>query len=396
MTPRTVYIYGNLDFLGKSAATKRMLYYAKALANQDNAVYLVSCSSNKFTQEDFIEVAPNIFILEKKKLTYSLFFSLSFLRHFNKFSNDKAGEKVFLIYPQSWFNLELLTVLYFILLKKRIVFYELNEVKKYSPAFHEPQSIKKIKYAIKTLVFKSKFIIMDYLMRFYEGLVCISTNIETYGKKYNKNTIYIPILTNPEIEPELSSTVYERKNTINIGFSGSIVPSKENLFQFIDVVIKAHENGHKVTFNLCGNGSKKDIKRLAKKESDIVIYHGNLDEKELSSFLLQQDILVLPRGFTLQNKYGFSTKLSDYLNHKKVILCTDISDNSLYIKNGFNGFVVKPDDMEMMYERLVYIIENFSTIKEAIIENAFQTSREKFDYRLYEKSLQLFLNQRSS
>ncbi|MFS4493384.1 glycosyltransferase [Maribacter sp. 2308TA10-17] len=396
MTPRTIYIYGNLDFMGKSAATKRMLYYAKALANQDNAVYLVSCSSNKFTQEDFVEVAPKIFILEKKKLTYSLFSSLSFLRHLYRFSNDKAGEKVFLIYPQSWFNLELLTVLYFILVKKRNVFYELNEVKKYSPAFHEPQSIKKIKYAIKTIVFKSKFIIMDSLMRFYDGLVCISTSIETYGKKYNKNTIYIPILTNPKIEPELSSTVYARRNTVNIGFSGSIVPSKENLFQFIDVVLRVHDSGRKVTFNLCGTGSKKDLKRLAEKEGETIVYHGNLDENELSSFLLQQDILVLPRGFTLQNKYGFSTKLSDYLNHKKVILCTDISDNSLYIKNGLNGFVVEPDDMQMMHERLVYIIENFSTIKDSIIENAFQTSREKFDYRLYEKSLQLFLNQRPS
>ena len=34
-------------------------------------------------------------------------------------------------------------------------------------------------------------------------------------------------------------------------------------------------------------------------------YFGNLNAKELSTFLNQQQLLVIPRGYTLQNHYGF-------------------------------------------------------------------------------------------
>ena len=391
MTTFTHFIFANLDFNGKSAAAKRMHYYAKAIADQNNAVYLITSCSNKFDQNDFVEVLPNFFILNNFKPAYSLFLSLRFLRHLYRFSLDKDGEKVFMIYPLTWFNLELITPFYLIFLKKCSVFYEFNEVKKYSPAFHEPQSFKKIKYAIKTLVHKSRFIVMDYLMRFYKGLVCISKDIEDYGKGYNKNTLRVPILTDPEITIAPSKVSYSKNKVFNIGFSGSILPSKENLFEFISVVEKAKINGYDVGLNLCGSVTEKNLKLITENREDLITYHGNLNETELSNFLIQQEVLVLPRGFTLQNKYGFSTKLSDYLNHKKVILITDISDNGLYIKDGFNGFVVEPNNAEMMYDRLTYIIDNFETVKESIIENAFNTSKDKFDYRLYKGALQAFL-----
>ncbi|MDH3697401.1 MAG: hypothetical protein OEQ81_01975, partial [Flavobacteriaceae bacterium] len=69
-------------------------------------------------------------------------------------------------------------------------------------------------------------------MAFYEGLICISTNIEDYGKRYNKNTLRIPILTDPDITIKTSGATYTKNNLFNIGFSGSIVPSKENLLEF--------------------------------------------------------------------------------------------------------------------------------------------------------------------
>ena len=393
MAAHNFYIYGNIDFAAKNAGAKRMLYYAKALADQDHIVYLISSCSFRFTQNDFIEVAPNILVLENKKLSNKSFFALVFLRRLYRFSKSNEGQASFIVYPQSYFFLELFTVLYLIFLKKRDLYYELNEVKKYSSIFHVPQSIWKWKYAIKTLVFKTKFIVMDNLMSYYDGLICISTNIEVYGKRYNKNTLRIPILTNPDITIKTSGETYTKNDFFNIGFSGSIVPSKENLFEFVEIVKQANKINYKVAFNLCGTISKKDYKILIGDENNesTIKYYGNLNEKELSTFLNQQDILVIPRGYNLQNKYGFSTKLSDYLNHQKVILITDISDNRLYIKDGVNGFVVPPNNKKMMYEKLIGIIENFNDIEESIIANAYITSKDKFDYRLYKESLQTFL-----
>ncbi|MDH3795811.1 MAG: glycosyltransferase [Flavobacteriaceae bacterium] len=387
------YIYSNCDYSTKSAAATRMMYYAKALADEENNVYLVSCCSSKLAQDKFVEIEPNIFVLEKKKLTQNYFSTLTFLIDLNNFSKNKSAKNTFILDPYSRFYIQFITVFYMIFIKKNKVYYELNEVVKHTSYFHNPISLKRIKYSLKKILHRPIFTITDTLMAFYEGLICISTNIEDYGKRYNKNTLRIPILTDPDITIKTSGATYTKNNLFNIGFSGSIVPSKENLLEFAEIVKQANENSYKVAFNLCGTISKRDHQLLIEDKNDdnTIKYYGNLNQKEFSTFLYQQDLLVIPRGYTLQNRYGFSTKLSDYLNHKRVILITDVSDNKLYIKDGVNGFVVPPNNKKLMYEKLIYIIENFKEIEESIKANAYKTSKEKFDYRLYKKPLQNFL-----
>jgi glycosyltransferase involved in cell wall biosynthesis len=393
-----IYIYGTLDFIGKSAAAKRMMYYAKALADDKKNVYLAGCSDSKITIENFIEIEPGIFVLENKSPTKSIFGSLSFLRKLHFFSKANKNPAAFILYPQSFFYLELWSVIYMIFIKKNQVYYELNEVKKYYLFLYKSISSSKTKAFLTIIIRKIHFSIMDYLMQFHAGLICISTNIETYGKNYNRNTIRIPILTNPRLQINKTDKLYADSNCFNIGFSGSIVPEKENLLEFIVVINKALDNGFHIKFNLCGTITKKNFNIIldACNSKESITYHGNLDQNELSNFLTQQDLLVIPRGNTLQNKYGFSTKLSDYLNHQKIILITDISDNSLYIKDEVNGFIVDPNNSKMMYDKLIYIIKNFAELETEIIENAFKTSKESFDYKLYKSELQLFLKPKSS
>lgn len=393
MTVHNFYIYSNCDYSVKSAATTRMLYYAKALADTENRVYMVSCCSDKLIQDKFLEIEPNIFVLEKKKLTDKYFSIISFLVVLNNFSKSKEGENTFILDPYSYFFIQVMSVFYMIIMKKHKVYYELNEVVKYSSYFHDPISLRRIKYSLKKMLYRPIFKIADALMSYYAGLICISTNIEAYGKRYNKNTLIIPILTDPEIKINTSQKKYAKIGFFNIGFSGSIVPSKENLLEFVEVVNKLQENGYMIAFNLCGTISKRDHLALIGNGDmeNTIKYYGNLDERELSAFLSQQNLLVIPRGFTLQNNFGFSTKLSDYLNHKKVVLVTDISDNGLYIQNGVNGFVVPPDNMKKMYEMLIYIMKNFDDFEESIIANAYQTSKNKLDHRLYKEKLSAFL-----
>jgi len=393
MTTHNFYIYSNCDFTSKSAAATRMRYYARAISNESNRVYLLSCCSTNFKHDDFLEAEPHVFIHKNKRLTRNLFSTISFLKKLTVFSKSNKGTETFILYPYPHIFLELLSVLYLIFIKRKNVYYELNEVRKYTSDYHETMSFKRIYYSLKKIKNKTAFILLDKLLPFFTGLICISTNIETYGQQYNKNTFRIPILTDPNITTETSKIEFARKGSFNIGFSGSILPSKENLISFISGINKLLENNYDIAFNLCGFIKPEDQKLLIEDLDihDRINYYGNLGKAELSAFLNQQDLLVLPRGFSLQNKYGFSTKLSDYLNHQKVILATDISDNGLYITDGFNGFIVAPDNEEMMYEKLKYIIENFEEIKAPIIANAYKTSKEEFDYRLFRKSLPSFL-----
>lgn len=373
-----------------------MLYYAQAIANSNTSVYLVTCSSSAITKENFTEVFDNVFILKNNTITQSFSGTYRFVKNLYTFSKNAASERVFLFYPSPLVYLEVLALYYLKFLKKCNVYYELNEVRKHSSTFHKKLSIKRLKYSVKKLIYKSVFTSLESCLSFYDGLICISTAIQDYGKKYNSKTIRIPILTNPYLEKEYSNTIYHKKDSFNIGFSGSIQPDKENLLNFFKVLGKLKSDNIDFTLNLCGILKKQHeellLNRVATElniKSNIKFY-GNLNAKELSTFLSQQQLLIIPRGFTLQNNYGFSTKLSDYLDHGKPILVTNVSDNKLFIKDGENGFIVPTDDNEKMYQKLKHIVTNYKDIHEIIEENANETSKISFYYKNFSNEFHNF------
>src|SRR5690606_7743318 len=110
--------------------------------------------------------------------------------------------------------------------KKYPVFYELNEVRKYASSYEAPMTFYRVQYSIKKIIFNIICSCVEPLLRFYDGLICISTEIEHYGRRYNKNTMRVPILTDPDLRVEISKKEYFTKGSFNIGFSGSIHPIK--------------------------------------------------------------------------------------------------------------------------------------------------------------------------
>lgn len=393
MKRHSFYIYSNVDFSEPSAGTTRMLYYAKALADDTHHVYLVSCCSNSFTDENFKELEPNIFVLEKKKPTTNFFRTFSFVRKLFTYSKRKEGDKTFIYYPFPLVFLELMALFYLKGIRRQAVYSELNEIPKHTSSFHAPMSIKNPKYSFKKILFKTVFTIMEPVLFFYDGIICISTAMEKYGSQFNKNTLRIPILTDPDASVEKSDNIFFTQDAFNIGFSGSIHGTKEDLDNFMSVISKIKKQGHHISFNLCGHiFSRYESEFLKKCNSRSELnYYGNLNKNDLAAFLSQQDLLVVPRGYSVQNKYGFSTKLSDYLNHQKMVLVTDISDNKLYIKDGTNGFIVPPNNPELMYEKLIYIITNYPELSKRIVPNAIETSKNEFYYLNYRKVLRSFL-----
>jgi glycosyltransferase involved in cell wall biosynthesis len=375
----------------------RMLYYAQALANENTAVYLMTCSASPITKNLFKEVYPNVFILKNNTITQSFFGTFRFIMNLFKFSQEAVKEKAFIFYPSPLVYLEIIALFYLKFIKKCQLYYELNEVRKYSSTFHKKTSFKHLKYSIKKIIYKSVFSVLEFFLRYYDGLICISTSIESYGKKFNHSTIRIPILTNPDLKKDPSFKIYSQKDTFNIGFSGSIHPVKENLLNFFKVLEDLNKNNYNFTFNMCGHIQKEHHDLLfdqMAKDLNIkqnIKYYGNLDAKELSTFLNQQQLLVIPRGYTLQNNYGFSTKLSDYLDHGKPILVTDISDNKLFIIDGLNGFIVPTDDNDKMYNKLMYIINNYDRMFDSIQKKANETSRNSFYYKNFSELLYEFL-----
>ena len=78
-----------------------------------------------------------------------------------------------------------------------------------------------------------------------------------------------------------------------------------------------------------------------------------------------------------------SHKLSEYLVSGIPVLVTDVSDNALYIRDGFNGYIITPGSASVMADKILEIIRDYNWEAKILVENAYQTVREKFDYRLF-------------
>jgi glycosyltransferase involved in cell wall biosynthesis len=113
---------------------------------------------------------------------------------------------------------------------------------------------------------------------------------------------------------------------------------------------------------------------------------GNIDPSELPDEFRKYNLLILPRTLNKRTKFGFSTKLSEYLVSGIPILITDVSDNALYIKDGFNGYIVPPGSAQAMADKIQKIIREYNWQSPEVVKNAYNTVREYFDYRLYSKA----------
>ena len=105
----------------------------------------------------------------------------------------------------------------------------------------------------------------------------------------------------------------------------------------------------------------------------------------------QQNILILARPQNLQTRFGFSTKLAEYMASGVAVLTTDVSDNLLFIKDGENGFIADSYKAEKVADKLFDIVNNKKYLDKKIIECANVTATKYFNSKKYKDKLARFL-----
>jgi glycosyltransferase involved in cell wall biosynthesis len=284
-------------------------------------------------------------------------------------------------------------VLILVLVGKKKVYYEANEVRKHT-AFLDSENSSFASSFKRKLTFY-KYSMSERLTKYFTGLFCISTNIQTYFEKWNSNTLRIPILSNNN-GLSYRKKGYSGKEPFRICLAGSISIAKENMLEFVDAVSEVVNAKYEIEINLYGPVSGNDLEILkeyaySKNHKNLINYRGLINHRDLNKVLQEQHLLVLPRGNNLQNYYGFSTKLSEYLITGVPCLITDVSDNALYVKDGVNGFVVPPNDVVAMANKIRYIILNYSSLASTIGENALDTVNKELSYRVHSEKISSFL-----
>ena len=89
-----------------------------------------------------------------------------------------------------------------------------------------------------------------------------------------------------------------------------------------------------------------------------IVFTGVVSSGQMPQLLKDAVVLALARPDNLQAKYGFPTKLGEYLLTENPVVVTSVGDIPLFLKDGVSALISEPSNVEMFAEKLLWALEN--------------------------------------
>jgi len=122
-----------------------------------------------------------------------------------------------------------------------------------------------------------------------------------------------------------------------------------------------------------------------------VVFTGSIPAAQMPKMLKNADILALDRPDNQQAKYGFPTKLGEYLMTGNPVVVTKVGDIPLFLKDGESALLADPNNAQDFADKLCWAIENPDRAK-GIGENGEKVARQSFNYLTETKKILNILN----
>lgn len=195
-----------------------------------------------------------------------------------------------------------------------------------------------------------------------DKIFVISKNLKTYLKSYTKTSISIlnMIVDSDRFEKQF----FEKQRLIT--YVGTIETEKDGINDLIEAfkIFKGMGTSD-LKLRIVADTSNKArfmiLRNLCEKLGvlDSVIFTGAKHSNEIPKMLFESILLVLPRPNNLQSKYGFPTKLGEYIASEVPTISTNVGSINQFIKDEINGFLVDPGNSVKFAEKMIRVIGNY-------------------------------------
>lgn len=119
---------------------------------------------------------------------------------------------------------------------------------------------------------------------------------------------------------------------------------------------------------------------------DSVVFTGTIPNTQMPQMLKNAEILALDRPDNQQAKYGFPTKLGEYLLTGNPVVVTKVGDIPMYLKDGESALLAEPNNAKDFADKLCWAIENPDEAK-SIGKNGRIVAEQNFNYLTETKKL---------
>jgi glycosyltransferase involved in cell wall biosynthesis len=391
---KEVYIISTGEIVnGKTAGARRMMNIARSLAALNVHVFLCSLTDIQKSPVEVPEIMPGVFYMRSLSLDRKRAGGpLRFTRTVNSWMADRNTEIVVYLYPTTFVFKDFAYLIYFKYLKKRKIFCEVNELRT-SIAFSAAPGGRlpwRILQWIKSSFDFTIYRLNELQVPLYDGIVVISTALENHFSRSARKILKVPILCDADMIDDYLPNGLAPDSPFRICFAGYIKVEKEG-FDILYEALSRVNQVRRTELYLYGILEDQDRDKLEKLSHDLrlddkVFYRGNIDPAKLINEFRYYHLLILPRPLNRRTKYGFSTKLTEYLVSGVPVLVTDVSDNSLFIRDGINGYLMAPGSARVMADKILEIMGNFNAQAKVVAKNAYDTVRQELDYRHFSRS----------
>lgn len=233
---------------------------------------------------------------------------------------------------------------------------------------------------------------MHWLTAKCDGIIAISSYLANYYKAKGIPVLTVPVLIDTEVGKDMepiSDPVFREDHT-NLIYAG--VPGKKDLIvDVIRAVDYLQGEGIPISLHLLGP-TEAQIQQLGfRKQSPAIIYHGRIPQGKIISYLKKADYSILLRPDKRYAHAGFPTKFAESLNAALPVIANITGDIAKYLKDGYNGFIIKDYRTPSLTEQLKNIANTPKKETLAMRNNARQTALQSFDYHLFSREIADFV-----
>jgi glycosyltransferase involved in cell wall biosynthesis len=242
-----------------------------------------------------------------------------------------------------------------------------------------------LKKAVKFAFKKADLITCD-AEHMIEELVSIGTNPKKITLSYFGTDIQ---KFNPEQKSEKLGEKLGVLNSPTIISIRNLTPiyNVESLIKAIPIVLKEVPEAK---FVIAGRGSQEEkLEQLAKSlgVSDSIRFVGFIAQEELPEYLASADIYVS----TSLSDAGLAASTAEAMACGLPVVITDFGDNSKWVEDGVNGFIVPLKAPKALAEKIIYLLENEDIRREFGMRNKKIIEERNNYYKVMEKMENIYI-----
>ena len=329
----------NWAFCYNSASSNRLLAYANSMAKMGYPVNIIAMMRLS-VPDNIISSGVNITGFYSVKISNKLISFLSSLIFLAKFliADVKKNDKILLYGSPEYLPLCFIA-------RRNQLFFEITEC----PDLYPPRTY--------------SFRLYKILWRHLKGIFVISSNLKEYFVSNGVLESRIHVI-NMVVDPSRFSE-YPKIHEKYVTYCGNVVKdSKDGVGDLIKSFVAYHEVFQDRKLLIIGPIKSEDQKNhyieylKENKCEDSVIFTGTVSPLTIPEILAKSEMLLLTRPNNIQAKYGFPTKLGEYLLSKRPCVVTNVGNIADFLVHQKNAYIVNPGDINSITLAMKYISAN--------------------------------------